>query len=282
MAVKDLPLNNVAGFTGTIGDFIQIEERDGAPFKVTINPGQPETKLVDNVTDASDYTIRAMGAAFDYRFLQVGKHLKIEISKNIGFSRNAGVIKSGGQYQNASANGPTLIPTGVPVVDSRERKSLTAHLVLDTILENTVVVDMDYLRQVILDESQLKQAQGGLNTLRDILNQPDIPSAQKLRGELMAASKGRRQEWRTIRNMAESPAFVKPASLPATVDGVEVDVYSLPPCKLYRLNQDGSPAKVSCNWDHSPLSIKWVQTQTGKGCSLATKNALVSAKLLSE
>jgi hypothetical protein len=99
----------------------------------------------------------------------------------------------------------------------------------------------------------------------------------------MAASKGRRrQEWRTIRNMAESPAFVKPASLPATVDGIEIDVYSLPPVKLYRLNQDGTPAKVSCNWDHSPLSIKWVQTQTGKGFSLATKNALVAAKLLSE
>lgn len=141
---------------------------------------------------------------------------------------------------------------------------------------------MDYLRQVIVDEKRFRQAQGGLNTLRDILDQPDIPSAQKLRGELMAASQGRRQEWRTIRNMAESPAFVKPAALPAIVDGIEVDVYSLPPCKLYRMNQDGTPAKVSCNWDHSPLSIKWVQTQTGKGFSLATRNALVAAKLLSE
>jgi hypothetical protein len=114
----------------------------------------------------------------------------------------------------------------------------------------------------------------------DILDCPDIPSAQKLRAELMAASKGRRREWRTIRNMSESPAFVKPASLPATVDGIEIDVYKLPPVKLYRLNQDGTPAKVSCHWDHSTLAIQWVLAQTGRNFSLATKDALEAAGLL--
>jgi hypothetical protein len=114
------------------------------PFKVTINPGQPETKLMDNVTDASDYT-KAMGAAFDYRFLTSRQAPEDRDQQEHRLQPQRRRHQERRAVPECQRQWPTLIPTGVPVVDSRERKSLTAHLVLDTILENTVVVDMDYL-----------------------------------------------------------------------------------------------------------------------------------------
>jgi hypothetical protein len=280
MAVKDLPITNIPKFNGTIGDYINVTcNGDGIPTRVEINPNGAAVKVIDNVTDASDYLTNAMGLPFDYKFLDQGRHLQINLKTNIGPSRSAGVVLREGYYQLARADGSTLIPTGLPVLDTGERNRLTTHLVIDAMLKYKIVVDADQLAEE-LTEAQLNQVRGAMQALWEILNQPDIPSAHKYRQDKINARRQARADWRATRNQSQSPVFEKPAHLMGVVDDVDVDVYKLPAVRLYRLSAGGEPLKMSCYWDHSTLAIQWVKNSIDLGYKLATAPALKAAGLI--
>jgi hypothetical protein len=269
MAVKDLPLTHVAGYKGDIGGFIQINE---AKTRVVINPGKPQTKTIENAMTAQNYLRRVASIPFDYKLLKVGQHLILNVSTNIGFEPYAGVMHvGGGEYEKLAAQGISLIPTGVRLYDSRKRAAKTAHNLVDTMLAHTVVVDLDNI-----DDTTSEKAREGLvtliNSLAELLDQPDVPTALKFRQDIIEASQEADREIRGALNGSNETSFKRPATLDAVVDGIMFNVYQLPTgVELYRQNQDGTVAKISWIWDDSNPAVKWVLNQVGKGYNLVTE-----------
>jgi hypothetical protein len=278
MSVKDLPLTTVAGYTGNIDGFIQVNE---ARTQVVINPGRAQTKTIENAMTAQNYLRRVASIPFDYKLLKTGQHLVLDVKANIGFEPYAGVRHIGaGEYEKLAANGISLVPTGVKLYDSRKRASKTAHNIIDTMLEHTVVVDMDSL-----DPTTNDKAREGIKTLienlAEMLGQPDVLSALKFRQEIIDASQEADQEARGALNGSNDAGFQRPATLDAVVDGIMANVYQLPTgIKLYRQNQDGSVAKISWIWDSSNPAVKWVLNQVGKGFNLVTEAYAKAESLL--
>jgi hypothetical protein len=281
MAVRDLPLTCVPGYTGTIGDFVVLEKEGGLVTKCTINPGQPRTKDIESSGNAYDYLSVVMGFPFDYKLVQEGKHLYIDIAANIGFTSEAGVAKIGGQWQKVSAQDRKLEPTGIPVENTKSYETLTKHRVLDSILEHTTVVDLN----VIEDERGEKDAnrvKGALMALDLIMSAKDIPTARLIRQRLIDGRKAARQAWQTVKAQTSSKSWIRPDSLVTVLDGIELDLYALKQVvRLHVVDLEGNPVKgQSVIWNHSAEAIQYVENATAMGAMFASEPALKSQGLL--
>lgn len=254
----DLPLTSLEKFKGSINQFIvPTLDEAGQCTQLIINPKGQSLKVIEDKGNAINY-MKATLAMLGLKTVTASVQLRLPLETNVGYTGGAGVAFD----KNDKLRTVVL----------KDRQ-----LVLqDTVTDSYRIARAEIIRtianhQVRIDTKEA-DATGLANFIVELLNTADAEQAEAMRAKAIEERRQAQDDYRAAREGAQDSDWVMPKELYTTVDGVPVDLLTLPKGTLLYARKDngtyGKPYFRAVRKDR--VTIEWFKNRIDEGRDFRT------------